>query len=243
MRASSSDHPSSWQSESIAFPFLPPPLTMLSWLSPYFNAPILSSSNNLSPKISDYSIAILQAGSFVGRVLSGILADAFGVWNMFVTMGMICAISLFAFWTAAPIPPAAVVVGMVAYGFSSGGWISLVAASTGAISPTREFGLRLGMLWSLSSIGILAGPVICGGESLSMSCDISQLIRSAQYWCRLATISSPTQASSAVSRHSSGRPSPSRPGYGRSHRVYGIEAGIGESALRWRRVRCSGRSR
>ncbi len=41
---------------------------------------------------------------------------------------------------------AAVVVGMVAYGFGSGAWISLVAASTGAISPTRDFGMRLGML-------------------------------------------------------------------------------------------------
>ena len=157
-------HPSSWPSTS----FLCVNnigLIAVSWFSPYFNAPILSSSDDLSPSISDYSIAILQTGSFFGRVLSGILADAFGAWNIFVTMAAVSAISLFAFWTAAPIPPAAVVVGTVAYGFGSGAWISLVAASMGVISPTREFGMRLGMLWSLSSIGILAGPVICGSES------------------------------------------------------------------------------
>ena len=82
---------------------------------------------------------------------------------MFVSSGLVSAISLFAFWTASPLPAPAVVVGLVAYGFGSGAWISLVAATCGAISPTREYGMRLGMLWSLGAVGILAGPVVCGG--------------------------------------------------------------------------------
>ncbi|KAK8869646.1 hypothetical protein IAR55_000214 [Kwoniella newhampshirensis] len=137
-------------------------LVMLNFFSPYFNAPTLASSNNLSANLSSYSIAILQAGSFLGRASSGVLADAFGVWTVFITVTVGCSISIFAFWVASPIAPAAAVVGLVAYGFFSGAWITLVAASTGAISPTREFGMRLGMLWSLTAIPGLVGPVICG---------------------------------------------------------------------------------
>jgi MCP family monocarboxylic acid transporter-like MFS transporter 10 len=139
----------------------------ISWLSPYFNAPIYVASNALPSNIASYSIAILQTGSFLGRALSGILADLFGVWNMYVTMGLASGISIFAFWCPQPIPTAVAIIGLLSYGFASGAWITLVAASCGAISPTREFGMRLGMLWSLSSLGALAGPVICGGEARS----------------------------------------------------------------------------
>jgi MFS family permease len=128
--------------------------------------PVYATSNNVSTAISDYAVAILQAGSFFGRALSGILADRFGVWNMYTSSGFISAISLFAFWTDASLPAPVIVIGLFTYGSGSGAWISLVAASCGAISPVREFGMRLGMLWTLSSFGILAGPVVCGGQSI-----------------------------------------------------------------------------
>lgn len=40
--------------------------------------------------------------------------------------------------------------------------IALVAACCAQISPVREFGLRLGMLWSTAAIPLLAGPQITG---------------------------------------------------------------------------------
>ncbi|WWD01292.1 hypothetical protein V866_008235 [Kwoniella sp. B9012] len=137
-------------------------LVMMNWLSPYFDAPTLISSNNITGPIADYSIAILQVGSFFGRATSGILADTFGIWTVFVSSILGSSISILAFWVASPIPAGAVVVGLVGYGFASGAWVTLVAASTGAISPTREFGMRLGMLWTVTSIPSLIGPVICG---------------------------------------------------------------------------------
>jgi MCP family monocarboxylic acid transporter-like MFS transporter 10 len=79
-------------------------------------------------------------------------------------MGLLSGVSIFAFWCPQPIPGAVGVIGLISYGFVSGAWVTLVAASCGAISPVREFGMRLGMLWSLSALGALAGPVICGGE-------------------------------------------------------------------------------
>ena len=77
---------------------------MPSFPSPYFNAPVLASSNHLSGTLSEYSVAILQSGSFIGRCSSGILADHFGVWNMFLVFAVAEAVAMFAFWTASPLP-------------------------------------------------------------------------------------------------------------------------------------------
>ncbi|WVR05290.1 hypothetical protein IAU60_002303 [Kwoniella sp. DSM 27419] len=135
---------------------------MMNFFAPYFNAPVLANSNHLPASITNYAIAILQVGSFLGRATSGILADTFGIWTVFVSSIVGCSITVLAFWVATPLPAAVAVIGLVTYGFASGAWITLVAASTGVISPTREFGMRLGMLWSLTAVPALIGPVICG---------------------------------------------------------------------------------
>jgi len=100
---------------------------------------------------------------------------------MFVTMGLLSGVSIFAFWCPQPIPAGVGIVGLLSYGFVSGAWVTLVAASCGAISPTREFGMRLGMLWSLSSLGALAGPVICGGER---DWSAMRLVADEIWWCQ-----------------------------------------------------------
>lgn len=130
--------------------------------SPYFDAPIMAEANHLPPNVSGYSIAILQAGSFVGRATSGIMADRFGVWRVYLGMALFAAGVLFAFWCATPMPTVAACFGMALYGFASGAWITLVSAVTAAISPTSEIGMRIGMVWTAVSLPILVGPVICG---------------------------------------------------------------------------------
>lgn len=135
-----------------------------SWISPYFNAPTYARTNGASEAIQGYAVALLQTGSFFGRVASGLLADRFGVWKTFVCMGVLSALFLYTLWTPTTLPGAMVVIGLVSYGFVSGAWITLIASSCAAISPVREVGMRLGMLWTLTAPASLTGPVICGGE-------------------------------------------------------------------------------
>lgn len=40
--------------------------------------------------------------------------------------------------------------------------IALVAACCAQLSPVREFGLRLGMMWSVAALPLLAGPQVSG---------------------------------------------------------------------------------
>lgn len=130
-------------------------ISMLNMFSPYFDAALLPVS---SP------VAILQAGSAVGRFSSGLLADKFGVWRTFLCASMCCAASLLAFWLPVSLGAGGVkalsVVGLVAYGLSSGAWVTLVSASCAAISRRRT-GARIGLLWTVVSLPILPGPVLC----------------------------------------------------------------------------------
>lgn len=130
-------------------------LSMLNMFSPYFDAALLPVA---SP------VAILQAGSAVGRFSSGLLADKFGVWRTFLCASMCCAVSLLAFWLPVSLGSGGVqvlgVIGLVAYGLSSGAWVTLVSASCAAISRRRT-GARIGLLWTVVSLPILPGPVLC----------------------------------------------------------------------------------
>lgn len=120
-----------------------------------------TAASHANPNVTAYSIAIIQAGSFIGRVSSGFLADRFGVWTVFGTAGFASSISVFALWTA-NVGTAGSVIGLLVYGAASGAWITLVAACVASISPTCEIGMRLGMLWSAIALPILPGPVVSG---------------------------------------------------------------------------------
>lgn len=142
-------------------------------LTPYFNAQALAVSNDCSPSITNYAVAILQAGSFVGRVVAGIMADRFGVWNVFGCIPFLTSITMFAFWTPPNVGDAPTLLGLLFYGIFSGGWFTVAASATAVISPLTEIGMRIGMMWSSVALPGLIGPVISGGEyHICLSCFI-----------------------------------------------------------------------
>lgn len=55
---------------------------------------------------------------------------------------------------------AGVVLLSIFYGIFSGGSIAIASACCAQLSPQRELGTRLGMLWTSAAPGLLIGPVI-----------------------------------------------------------------------------------
>ncbi|CAK9780247.1 MFS general substrate transporter [Cutaneotrichosporon oleaginosum] len=137
-------------------------LYMFNWMSPLFNAPIIATANRVSTPVYDYAIAIMSAGSFLGRTLSGMMADKWGVWNVFGTTSFATVIVLLAFYVPCPIPEGALIVGYILYGWISGAWLTLVSAVIATISPVEEVGMRIGIAWSVCGPTMIAGPPICG---------------------------------------------------------------------------------
>lgn len=134
-------------------------------MSPTFSALTYAQSNGVPPSISIYSIAILQGGSVVGRLGSGVLADAVGVMKVWCSIGFASAVVMFAFWTPPHIGTAATIIGLLLWGALNGGWFTLAGSATAAVSPLEETGMRFGMLITCLAIPSLVGPVISGGES------------------------------------------------------------------------------
>lgn len=153
-------HP--WTDVRFAFFAFGCAMYMFNWMSPLFNAPIIARANKVSTPVYDYAIAIMSAGSFLGRTLSGIMADRWGVWNVFGTTSFATVVVLFAFYVACPIHEGALIVGFVLYGWISGAWLTLVSAVIATISPVEEVGMRIGIAWSVCGPTMIAGPPICG---------------------------------------------------------------------------------
>lgn len=135
---------------------------MYSYFSPFFYANDFALSQGLPEHVATYSVGILNAGSFFGRGLSGPIAERFGVIRTFVTTGIISAIIVLGLWLPHGIGTGGTIVALFLYGFFSGFVIALVAACCAQLSPVREFGLRLGMMWTSAALPLLAGPQASG---------------------------------------------------------------------------------
>ncbi|GHJ87266.1 hypothetical protein NliqN6_3668 [Naganishia liquefaciens] len=137
-------------------------MVWMNYFSPYFYANDFALSQGIPRHIATYATAILNAGSFTGRALSGPMAERFGVIEVFIASGAAGGISVLVLWSSRDVGTAGSIIGLFLYGLFGGAVIALVAACCAQISPVREFGLRLGMMWTIASLPLLAGPQICG---------------------------------------------------------------------------------
>jgi len=132
-------------------------------LSPFFTAINYATQNGVPAHIAKYAVTITMSGSIVGRIGYGLLADRFGVWRVYGTVGFTAAVILFAFWLPSMHggagAEAITIIGLVTYGVISGSWFTLVPAATAAISPVHEAGMRFGMLITVLAVPSLVGPV------------------------------------------------------------------------------------
>ncbi|KAL1409205.1 hypothetical protein Q8F55_006038 [Vanrija albida] len=130
--------------------------------TPYFNAPVYAASHTNNVTINEYSVAIIQVGSCIGRMVAGPIAMKFGIWSTYGTFGFLTSFTVIAMWTGAPVGSAGAVIGLLLYGLTSGGTITLTSASMASISPIQQIGMRFSMLWTGVGLGVLIGPPIAG---------------------------------------------------------------------------------
>ncbi|KAF7336186.1 MFS general substrate transporter [Mycena venus] len=108
-----------------------------------------------------YSLVIMNAASFFGRLFPGLVVERFGILNMFmaaVAGGAVLILCMIALGSVA----SAVAIGIM-YGFCAGIYITLipplVAMLTDDINCHR---LRMGITYAIVGIGGLVGPPING---------------------------------------------------------------------------------
>ncbi|KAL8777577.1 MAG: hypothetical protein Q9194_002472 [Teloschistes cf. exilis] len=132
---------------------------------PFYYLPSYGLAHGMSLYMSNNLLATLNAGSFAGRIVSGILADKLGRFNVTFICALCAGIILMclhAIHTATGI-----IVFSVLYGFFSGGLISLQSACVAQITPDiNMIGVKIGLLMAICSFGVLTGNPI-GGALIS----------------------------------------------------------------------------
>lgn len=81
---------------------------------------------------------------------------------MMIAVCLLSAIVTLAVWIPASNSSAAIIAFTAIFGFSSGGFVSLMAAIVAQISDIREIGVRTGTALGVMSLGALTGSPIAG---------------------------------------------------------------------------------
>ncbi|KAL3491011.1 MFS monocarboxylate transporter [Aspergillus germanicus] len=128
-------------------------------------------SHGLSTKLSYQLLAILNAGSFFGRLLPGFLADSIGRFNTLIITVALCLICNACLWMPAGNNVAVLIVYCALFGFASGSNISLTPVCIGQLCRTEHYGRYYATAYTVVSISTLTGVPIageilarCGGE-------------------------------------------------------------------------------
>ncbi|SNX81806.1 related to Monocarboxylate transporter 1 [Melanopsichium pennsylvanicum] len=136
-------------------------ILFINFFVPFFSIASYAKKVEFTPSMATHMVAIINAASMVGRLVSGPLGDRYGRFNVLTCFGFASFLSLILFW---PIPgltltKAGVIALAITYGIASGGSIATVASCVAQISP-KNAGAKLGLMWSLAAPGTLVGPVI-----------------------------------------------------------------------------------
>ncbi|KAE8153451.1 major facilitator superfamily domain-containing protein [Aspergillus avenaceus] len=153
--------PSAFKSKKYVGTIITVFLLDLGLFTPFFYLPLYGEQHGMSSRMSFYLVSILNASSFFGRVIPGILADKFGTLNMLSFLSLVAGILTFC-WDKMT-NNATIIVFAVLYGFFSGGMISLTPAAIANVPENpQDIGTYMGMGTAVISIATLIGPPING---------------------------------------------------------------------------------
>ncbi|KAH7310203.1 major facilitator superfamily domain-containing protein [Rhexocercosporidium sp. MPI-PUGE-AT-0058] len=115
----------------------------------------------MESSLAHYLVAILNAASLFGRVSTGFLADRMGKYNTFIIAAIATSLCTLALWLpSGKNTQAAHITFSALYGFFSGAYVSLLGGLIAQISPMREIGFRIGLVFLANSIGgLTTGPI------------------------------------------------------------------------------------
>jgi len=129
--------------------------------TPFFYLPTYAREHGMDVNLALYTIAILNAGSLIGRLISGPLVSHVGRFNLLAFSCFASGILIFSWLRITSSAP--IIVYSVLYGFWSGIIIALFPTTIAAVaeSPT-EIGSLMGMAMGVYSLAGLTGAPITG---------------------------------------------------------------------------------
>ncbi|KAK0194178.1 major facilitator superfamily domain-containing protein [Armillaria mellea] len=135
----------------------------LGFFFPYFYLQLYSIDKGINPNWAFYTLAILNAGSVLGRLLPNFFADHIGPYNMIIPCIAFTSFLLFALLGSDIKDVAGIVAFALAYGFFSGSYYSLIPSLISLLAKNiSELGTRMGVAFSCVGLFMLFGSPIDG---------------------------------------------------------------------------------
>ncbi|KAJ3842778.1 major facilitator superfamily domain-containing protein [Lentinula raphanica] len=136
-------------------------LVSLGLFFPYFYLQLYAVNQGVAPRLAFYTLAILNAGSIVGRLVPNFFADRVGPYNMIIPCLFLTAMLLFVVLGVHSFT--GIVLFGLFYGCTSGSYISLIPSIIGQLSrQSGQPGLRMGFAFTSVGFWILIGTPIEG---------------------------------------------------------------------------------
>ncbi|ORZ32973.1 major facilitator superfamily domain-containing protein, partial [Catenaria anguillulae PL171] len=144
-------------------------LTPFGFLLPYYYLPTyVVQIAGLPLSFATTLLTVLNALSIVGRVSMGYLADRAGNINSFIASVMLAGVGMFVFWGFAGSSQAMLIVFVALFGFTAGGFISLMPTVAAQLYGVATLPSILGLLYAATAAGNLAGNPIAGALILAI---------------------------------------------------------------------------
>ena len=155
---------------------------------------IQAQASGVSPSLTPYLLPIINAISLIGRLVVGSLADVVGRFNsMLIITGFTGILTLVLWIPGSSIPggaeTGAIIAYAIAFGFGSGGYVSVFPACVAQISPMAEIGTRLGLASLCNAFGALTGSPL-GGALISNKTGGGNSFLGLQLFCGCTMLSS-----------------------------------------------------
>ncbi|UKZ77895.1 hypothetical protein TrVFT333_005623 [Trichoderma virens FT-333] len=130
-------------------------------LIPFYYIPLFAIEHGVGSTMANNLLAIGYAGSVVGRVGSGWIADRFGRFNVLFVMGILTAVVTFCWGAMTTL--SGMMAFAVLFGLFSGGLIPLGSACVAQTTPDMgHIGLRIGFMMAFASFSALSGGPASG---------------------------------------------------------------------------------
>ncbi|KAI0629928.1 MFS general substrate transporter [Trametes polyzona] len=124
---------------------------------PYFYIVDYSTDHGVSHQTAFYVLSVMNAGGILGRLAPACLADVVGRFNIIVPSAFLAGLFTLLLWTFSHTLTTIMIFAAI-YGFFSGAFNALIIPCIVQISDMREYGTRIGVLYSIVSF-----PALCGG--------------------------------------------------------------------------------
>ncbi|KUL84175.1 hypothetical protein ZTR_07209 [Talaromyces verruculosus] len=127
---------------------------------PFFYTTEYALAQGFSSNLSFYTVSIINGASLFGRIIPGMVADKYGRFNLCIAMTTFSGIIALCWTTVTSV--GGIVMFSLAYGFTSGGILSLQQACAAQIASPTTIGTVVGFVMASTSFSALASTPIGG---------------------------------------------------------------------------------